>query len=90
MENTGSKHCINLTKREKLSATGVVDVLSFDEENIVAQTDCGIMIIHGYNLHINNLNLEKSCLDIDGTVTSISYDDEEYGKKGSLLSKIFK
>ncbi len=90
MENTNSKHCITLTKREKLQATGVQDVLSFDDENIVAQTDNGIMILKGYNLHINNLNIEKSSLDVDGTITSISYDDDDYGKKGSVLSRIFK
>lgn len=90
MENANSKHCITLTKREKLQATGVQDVLSFDDENIVAQTDNGIMILRGYNLHINNLNLEKSCLDVDGTIVSISYDDDDYGKKGSVLSRIFK
>ncbi len=90
MENSGSKHCITITRREKLSATGVLEVLSFDDENIVAQTDNGIMILRGYNLHINSLNLEKGSLDVDGNITSLGYDDEEYGKKGSILSKIFK
>ena len=90
MENLSSKHCITITKREKFSATGVLEVLSFDEENIVAQIDNGIMLLRGYNLHINNLNLEKSCLDVDGTITSLSYDDEVYNKKGSIISKIFK
>lgn len=89
MENTSSKHCITITKREKLSATGVVEVLSFDDENIVAQTDNGILILKGYNLHINNLNLEKGALDIDGTILSLGYDDA-IEKKGSILSRIFK
>lgn len=88
--NINSKHCITITKREKLQATGVLDVLSFDDENIVAQTDNGIMILKGYNLHINNLNLEKSSLDVDGTITGLTYDDEDFGKKGSMLSRIFK
>lgn len=90
MDNTNSKHCITLTKREKFQATGVQDVLSFDDENIVAQTDNGILILRGCNLHINNLNLEKSSLDVDGNIVSINYDDDDYGKKGSLLSRIFK
>ena len=90
MENQNSKHCITLTRREKLSSTGILEVLSFDDENIVAQTDNGIMIIKGIDLHINSLNLEKSSLDVDGIVTSISYDDNDRIEKGSLLSRIFK
>lgn len=90
MDNSNSKHCITLNRREKLQATGVTDVLSFDEENIVAQTDMGILILRGYNLHILNLNLEKGSLDVDGTIQNISYDDGDYDKKGSILSRIFK
>lgn len=89
MENSGSKHCITITRRERLSATGVLEVLSFDDENVVAQTDDGIMILKGINLHINNLNLEKGALDVDGTILSLGYDDD-ISKKGSVLSRIFK
>ncbi|MGN1318154.1 MAG: sporulation protein YabP [Lachnospirales bacterium] len=89
MDNSSSKHCITLNRREKLQATGVSDVLSFDEENIVAQTDIGILIIRGENLHILSLNLEKGALDIEGIIENIGYDDN-IDKKGSLLSRIFK
>lgn len=91
MENTACKHCITINHRQKLSATGILEVLSFDDENIAAQTDSGIMILTGYNLHVNNLSLEKNSLDVTGTITGISYTDDDYNdKKASLLSKIFK
>lgn len=84
-----SKHTINLDNREKLVATGITDILSFDEENIVAQTENGILVIRGYNLHINSLNLEKGSLIADGNVYSLSYDNEN-SSKGSLLGRLFK
>lgn len=90
MENSNSKHCITLNRRERLQATGVTDVISFDEENIVAQTDIGVLILRGYSLHILNINLEKGSLDVEGTIQDISYDDAEHSKKGSVLSRIFK
>ncbi|MDO4300898.1 MAG: sporulation protein YabP [Clostridia bacterium] len=84
-----SKHTINLDNREKLVATGITDILSFDEENIVAQTENGILVIRGYNLHINSLNLEKGSLTADGNVYSLSYDNENSSKR-SLLGRLFK
>lgn len=87
MEN--NRHTITLDNREKLVATGITDILSFDEENIIAQTENGILIIKGYNLHINSLNLEKGNLIADGNVSSITYDNEN-SSKGSIWSRLFK
>lgn len=87
MEN--NRHTITLDNREKLAATGVTDILSFDEETIIAQTENGILVIRGCNLHINSLNLEKGSLIADGNVSSLAYDNES-GSKGGLWSKLFK
>lgn len=89
MEEKLSKHLITIEKREKVCMSGVLDVLSFDEENIVAQTDSGIIILRGYNLHINNLNLDKGDLNIDGTILSLTYDDLPNSKE-SFLNRLFK
>lgn len=88
-ERASSRHTITLDKREKLSASGVMDVLSFDEENIVAQTDKGMLVIRGSNLHINNLNLDKGDLSVDGNISSLSYEEESMGGSG-FLRRLFK
>ncbi len=88
-ERASSRHTITLDKREKLTASGVTDVLSFDEENIVAQTDKGMLIIHGHNLHIINLNPEKGELSADGNITSLSYEEESLSGSG-LWRRLFK
>ncbi len=88
-ERTSSRHTITIDKREKISASGVTDVLSFDEENIVAQTDKGILIIHGRNLHINNLNPDRGELAAEGIVTSLSYEEEGPGRSG-FWGRLFK
>lgn len=84
-----SRHTITLDNREKLNITGVTDVLSYDEENIVAQTEKGILIIRGDNLHIANLSTDKGILTADGNISSLAYDNEPESK-GSLFGKIFK
>lgn len=83
-----SRHTITLDNREKFEATGIADILSFDEEAIVAQTDKGILIIRGSNLHISSLNLEKGSLSADGNITAVTYDNEK--ESGSIWSRLFK
>lgn len=89
---TGARHTVTMENREKISVTGVIDVLSFDEESIVADTDMGVLVIHGAELHVNRLNLESGDLLIDGEMESLEYQQEgAFSKnKGSLLSRIFK
>ncbi len=87
MEN--SRHTIHLDNREKLEAAGITDILSFDEETIVAQTEKGILIIRGDNLHILSLNLEKGILIADGNVSSLAYDNERESK-GGMWGRLFK
>ena len=77
-----TSHGLTLNRREKINATGITDVISFDEENIVAQTTLGVLIIRGDKLHINSLNLEKG--------TSLMYDDDEGMQKNSFFAKLFK
>ena len=92
MAETRSKHSVVMTERENISVTGVIDVISFDEETIIAETEAGALILRGKDLHVNGLSLEKGELDIDGHIDSLAYEDQSnYGKnKTSFLSKIFK
>ena len=65
-ENGYSRHKIILEEREKLSITGVTDVIAFDEESITADTDMGVITIRGEGLHISKLNLDEGVLQTDG------------------------
>lgn len=76
--------------RRKISVSGVCDVDSFDECDIVLQTNLGTLSIKGEGLHINKFNVETGELIIDGDVDEVVYHDETaFGKKSSLLSKLF-
>ena len=80
-----------LESRTKLNASGVIDVLSFDDQIVLIETELGLLTVKGENLRINKLNLDNSELIIEGEISSMSYSDREYEKKGtSILGKIFK
>ena len=70
------RHNLVMENREKLSVTGVLNVISFDEDMIVAETEMGILVIKGEYLNMNSLSLEKGEIDIDGTVYSINYEEK--------------
>ncbi len=83
---------IILENRNKLIVSGVLDVLNFDEQVITIDTELGILIIKGGNLHLNKFNLESTELNVEGDIVSLVYNDKTYSKKNgeSLLTKIFK
>ena len=75
-----------------MSITGVINVESFNEENIVLETELGILFIRGLNLHIGKLNIDTSDLYLDGEFISCEYMDidSSRGKDGGFWAKLFK
>ena len=81
-----------LENREKLNLSGVKDVLSFDDQMVIVETELGLLTIKGENLRINKLNIDIAEVTIDGLVNSLTYSEvDNINKKGnSFLGKIFK
>lgn len=91
-EKLGVSHKLVLLNRESGSLTGILDVLSFDENTIVLDTDMGLLTIKGKDLHVSRLTLEKGEVDIEGRADSFVYSsNENYRKSGqSMLARLFK
>jgi sporulation protein YabP len=89
--NTGN-HKVNLIGRRTAIITGVKDVLSFDAGEVLLETEMGILMIRGDELHVNHLSLEKGEVNVDGKVDSFTYSDAGNGMKSgeSLLGRLFK
>lgn len=81
-------NCI-LEDRNRLSVSGVNDVGSFDEQTIVATTECGELTIQGEKLHITKLSLEVGELCIEGRINSLQYADV-IEKSGSFFARVFR
>ena len=85
-------HHLDLMTRGTGSVTGIQDVVAFDENQIVLDTDMGLLTVKGKGLHVSRLTLEKGEVDIEGTVDSLVYSSNEtYRKQGeSLFARLFK
>ena len=84
-------HKISLNNRLAGSMTGVREVISFDGGEIILDTEQGIMIIKGEDLHVTRLTLDKGEVEISGRIDGILYTENEDKKKekGSFLAKLF-
>ena len=90
--NTAKTHKVLLANRKNGAFSGVVDVLSFDVAEILLETELGMLLIKGHDLHVNRLSLEKGEVDIEGRIDSLAYSDvKNAGKQAdSLLGRLFK
>lgn len=80
-----------LENREKLSVSGVIDVLSFDDQIVIVETELGLLTVKGENIRINKLSIDTSEVVVEGEINNLGYSERETDKKGgSLLGKIFK
>lgn len=81
-------HRLSVTNRGKLQMTGVKDVISFDMDEVLLETEQGILLIRGRDLKVNRLTLEKEEVDMDGTVDTLVYSEtSSYKQKGKSLFK---
>ena len=87
----GRLHKLVIQNRSAGNISGITDVVSFDENTVVLDTDMGLLTIKGKELHISRLTLEKGEVDIDGTVDSLTYSSNEALRKSgeSLFSRLF-
>lgn len=92
-EKTGIRpHTCLLQDRASVSLTGVREVVSFDENQVVMDTDLGLLTLKGKELHVSRLTVERGEVDVDGSVDSLTYSSNEaYRKAGqSVFARLFK
>ena len=83
--SSGRLHRLVLSDRHTGSVTGVNDVVSFDENEIVLDTDMGLLTVRGKELHVKRLTLERQ-------VDSLNYSSNAALKRSgdSFLNRLFK
>ncbi len=88
----GRAHKVTMSNRRTCSITGVNDVLSFDVHEILLETEQGMLMIKGQELHVGRLTLDKGEVDVDGRIDSFTYSDVAGAadKSQSLLARLFR
>jgi sporulation protein YabP len=86
-------HRLEVGQRKETRVDGVRHVESFTEQEILVDTNMGLLVLAGEGLNITQLDLEAGRLQVEGYINSIEYKDSGYRKtrRGkNILSRILK
>ena len=79
-----STHSLMLENRQNGRITGVKDIKSFDEKEILLFTQAGKLVINGEQLHVKQLDLERK-------VDSLTYLSKNTDNRDeSLFKRMFR
>ncbi len=96
MDNYGastSQHKVEILQREQVRIQGVIHVDSFDERQVVVETDMGFISLSGEEFHITSLDLEKGLMVLEGMLLGLEYsppDRSRAQKERGLLQRLFR
>ncbi|MBQ9156576.1 MAG: sporulation protein YabP [Eubacterium sp.] len=84
-------HKISLYNRETGMISGVNEVISFDPGEIILDTELGVLMIHGEDLHVTKLMVEKGEVELSGSVDSMTYTagGPSGENRGGLIRRLF-
>ncbi len=88
------RHELTLTGRSRFLATGVLQVVSFDDGEILLETEMGTLVVRGEEMHITRLDLTAGEVAIQGSVAALEYREQRSKKikeKGkNILDRLLK
>ncbi len=89
--NISKKSNLNLENRNRLTISGVIEVINFDEIKINLNTILGNLIIKGENLKMNKLDVQNGEVIICGDISSMVYNEKNIKKNNeSIIKRLFK
>lgn len=87
-------HKVEILQREQVRIQGVVHVESFDDRQVVVETEMGILTLAGEEFHITSLDLEKGMMAVEGMFTALEYSGMDRSrtrqKDKGLLQRLFR
>ena len=72
-------HSLTLSERSRLTVSGVEEVVSFDDASAVLRTELGELLIQGQELRLKTLYPEGGTLEVQGTISALSYEQTREG-----------
>ena len=88
-ENNRIIQNVIIESRKKLNISGVKQVVSFDDETLLLETELGRMTVKGENLKIESFDTSTGDLLATGTVHAVVYMAGE-NTGGGFISRLFR
>ena len=68
-------HKLTLNERRQLTMTGVTEVVSFEDSQVVLQASLGTLVVQGTELKLKTLSLDGGQVAVDGHITALIYEE---------------
>lgn len=85
-----ASHNIIMEQREKMSLSGVSEVVSFEEDNVVLKTAKGELTIRGSEMKMESFASQVGDLKMQGNIYALVYTDDSAHASGGFLRRIFR
>lgn len=86
-------HSLTIQNRQGAQLDGVLNVIRFDESEILLETVCGTLSVDGEGLRLSEWNTERGLATLEGRIDAITYFDKKQDETKShsgLFSKLLK
>lgn len=86
-------HTTSIKNRQEAQLEGILEVIRFDEREVLLETVCGTLSIDGEGLHLSEWNTERGSAMLKGRIDAITYFDKKQDDSKShsgLFGKLLK
>ncbi|MDR2615855.1 MAG: sporulation protein YabP [Oscillospiraceae bacterium] len=83
-------HNLIIESRERAAVSGVTDVESFDENEVIMATSMGTLFLRGSGLRIEKLSLDTGDVAVEGTIDKIEYEGLSREREGGFFRRLFR
>ena len=70
-------HALSIKNRQGAQLEGVLEVIRFDENEVLLETVCGTLSIDGDGLSLSEWNAERGLAALEGRIDAITYFDKK-------------
>lgn len=81
-------HKLTLQERNRLTVTGVTEVISFDDTSVVLHTVLGLLEVQGRELKLKALSTDGGQMAVEGQVSGLFYEEPRSG--GGFWQRLLK
>lgn len=82
-----SAHSLTIEGRRRMRISGVLDVESFQEDEMTVVTQAGTLTVWGEGLKLGKLNPEEGQVLLEGNIASIEYEQPEPDRRPFFLRR---
>lgn len=82
-------HTVSIDSRASARVSGITEVLSYDDNSVLAACDYGDIEISGSNLKIKSFDVSDGLMTVEGGIDSVRYLSSS-SKKSGFFERFFK